>query len=319
MALSSFVRQYEDYLVVEEGLSPLTVKSYVHEITNLARELTALGYDPLTVEAPVLIDILTKRQTEGLDQRTVARILSTYRSFFEFLLKSGYREDNPAKRIDMPKVRQTIPQVFSVEEVNLFLSKIDITDIYGFRDRALFELIYSCGLRIQEASSLRCEDLFISEGLIRVRGKGGKVRLVPLGDEAKAWLSRYLSDIRPALALGCKRGTSPSREVFLNNRGVGLSRKGIWKRFSEIRKLSGLDGKVHTFRHSFATHLLAGGADLRSVQELLGHADIGTTQIYTHLEQDQMREAHRLYHPRGSEKVQQESGERLKAAGEKGK
>lgn len=305
MAVSPVVRRYEDYLVIEEGLSPLTVECYVREIARLTEELASQGEDPLTVQAPVLIDILAKRQGDSLDQRTVARVLTSYRSFFEFLLKSGERSENPAKRIDMPKARMGIPAVFSVDEVDSFLAAIDITDPYGFRDRALFELIYSCGLRIQEASSLKIQDLFLSEGLIRVHGKGDKVRLVPLGESAADWLARYLDGIRPRLLgarlLGAKKqGTQPAvPEVFLNNRGRRLSRKGMWKRFAAIRALAGLDGKVHTFRHSFATHLLSGGADLRSVQELLGHADIGTTQIYTHLEQDEMRKAHRLYHPRG--------------------
>ena len=160
--------------------------------------------------------------------------------------------------------------------------------------KVCFELIYSCGLRVSEAVNLELSQIFIREGLIRIRGKGDKERLVPLGDEAESWLRTYLREGRPLLL----KGPSGNDRVFLNNRGDGLSRKGMWKRFKGIAKRADVDGKIHTLRHSFATHLLRGGADLRSVQELLGHADISTTQIYTHLNQDDLEQAHKTYHPR---------------------
>jgi integrase/recombinase XerD len=185
--------------------------------------------------------------------------------------------------------------VLKVEEVESLLATIDTESATGLRDRALFELIYSCGLRISEAVELSPDSVYLTEGLIRVRGKGNKERLVPMGEEARYWLSRYLSDGRTRLS----KPTKPSRSLFLNNRGDGLSRKGMWKRFRELSERTGIEAKVHTLRHSFATHLLEGGADLRAVQELLGHADISTTQIYTHVEKADLKDYHRDHHPRG--------------------
>jgi integrase/recombinase XerD len=173
------------------------------------------------------------------------------------------------------------------------LESIDLSTPGGIRDRALFELIYSCGLRISEASTLCFDSLYLKERFIRVVGKRRKERILPFGEEASAWLERYLDEARPALEKGRR-----SDRVFLNRSGKGISRKGVWKRFSELRLASGVGGKVHSLRHSFATHLLAGGADLRTVQELLGHADISTTQIYTHVDAEELAEAHEAFFPR---------------------
>jgi integrase/recombinase XerD len=195
----------------------------------------------------------------------------------------------------MPKAESAIPSVFSLDEVELFLSSIDIGDPLGLRDRALFELIYSCGLRVSEAIALDLGSVYSKESLVRVTGKGNKERLVPIGETAIFWLKKYLSDSRPSLVADIKKGMW----VFLSRRGKCLGRKGVWKRFKEICMKAGIEGKVHTLRHSFATHLLSGGADLRSVQELLGHADISTTQVYTHVDEPVLHKAHKKYHPRG--------------------
>ncbi len=177
--------------------------------------------------------------------------------------------------------------MLSPEQVDRFLAAIPIDTPYGIRDRALFELVYSCGMRVGETVSLSLQALHFKEKVIVVRGKGDKERMIPFGTAAEKWLSLYLAEARGKLL-----GTRVSAALFINNRGTRLSRKGIWKRFQDIEALSGIEAKVHTLRHSFATHLLAGGADLRSVQELLGHADISTTQIYTHVENDALR----MYH-----------------------
>ncbi|MEW5813881.1 MAG: tyrosine-type recombinase/integrase, partial [Spirochaetota bacterium] len=205
------------------------------------------------------------------------------------------REDNPVLRIDMPRLKRKIPAVLSREEVDCFLNVIDTTDMLGLRDRALFELIYSCGLRVSETVELRLGQLYLGERILRVVGKGDRERLVPIGEISIYWLKKYLEEVRPRL----RKGVNRIDTVFISSRGTGISRKGIWKRFKEIARKAGLAGKVHTLRHSFATHLLKGGADLRAVQELLGHADISTTQIYTHLEKEDLKSYHRLYHPRG--------------------
>jgi integrase/recombinase XerD len=186
--------------------------------------------------------------------------------------------------------------VLSRDEVERFFEYIGSDSLYDERDRTLFEVVYSCGLRVSEVAELQLSNLHLEEGLIRVRGKGGRERLVPVGEQALDSLRRYISEVRPRLLKpGRKTGY-----LFVSMRGTGLSRKGIWKRFKEVCTKAGLDAKVHTLRHSFATHLLQGGADLRSVQELLGHADIGTTQIYTHVENRELAAIHADFHPRGT-------------------
>jgi integrase/recombinase XerD len=217
------------------------------------------------------------------------------RSLFTFLVREGRIAANPARRVETPRVAARLPVVWSEEEVDRLLEAIDLGRVGGLRDRALFELVYSAGLRVSEVVCLRLEHLYLKEGHLRVRGKGDRERLVPLGEQARSWLERYLEEERNVLA----REGNASAEVFLSVRGACLSRKTVWKRFKEHAALAGLGGKVHTLRHSFATHLLRGGADLRSVQELLGHRDIRTTQVYTHVGQAELQTAHARYHPRG--------------------
>mgnify|MGYP002626671454 CR=1 FL=1 len=200
--------------------------------------------------------------------------------------------DNIAEELDRPKASRSLPRVLSVEQVEALLSTIDVSKPLGVRDRALFELIYSCGLRISEASSLLVENVHLSEQLLIVHGKGNKERMIPFGTAARGRLTTYLEEVRPLLV-----GRKAISEVFVNYRGEPMSRKGIWKRFKELEMQTGVHAKVHTLRHSFATHLLAGGADLRAVQELLGHSDLSTTQIYTHVEDHQLREGHQRYFP----------------------
>jgi integrase/recombinase XerD len=232
-------------------------------------------------------------RSAALSRKTMARIVSSLHSFFRFLKLEEIREDDPSALIETPKQERSLPAVLSPEEIDRFLAAIDIDTPQGLRDRALFELIYSCGLRISEASSLSFDGLFLEERVIRVLGKRKKERLIPFGDDAALWLKRYLAEARPKLQKNLR-----SERVFLNHAGKGISRKGIWKRFDHTRQALGMDAKVHTFRHSFATHLLAGGADLRTVQELLGHSDISTTQIYTHIEPESLSEYHHEYFPR---------------------
>lgn len=230
---------------------------------------------------------ILSRADAGVTGKTLARDVSALRSFFRFLMLERVRPDNPAELLESPSREKNLPRSLSPEQVNTLLSSIDTENPYGLRDRALFELVYSCGLRVSEAVALSMPDIHFPERVILVNGKGGKQRLVPFGAQADEWLRRYIGSARVTLA-----GNRPVAAVFLNNRGKRLSRKGIWKRFQDLETASGVTAKVHTLRHSFATHLLAGGADLRSVQELLGHTDVSTTQIYTHVENETLR----LYH-----------------------
>ena len=296
MATEHLLERYTDFLQVELRLSRQTVDTYARECHVAATLVAESGAELSALSTAEVIDYLLKRQADGepLDQRTIAKNLSALRSFYQFCILEGVRDDNPALKVSSPRAEHRLPGVLSVEQVEDLLDGIDLSKPGGLRDRALFELIYSSGLRISEAVALELSHLYLEEGLILVRGKGDKERLVPLGEEAIRWLQRYLNDARPQLA------RSPSeRAVFLNRRGTRLSRKGMWKRFHELTEAVGISAKVHTLRHSFATHLLEGGADLRAVQELLGHADIGTTQIYTHIDTDDLRDYHQQFHPRG--------------------
>ena len=294
MAPDPLLAEFEDYLSAGLRLSRQTVDTYVRDCRLFAAWTARHDLTPLTVGIGDVIDFLIARQTEeGIDQRTIAKIVSALRSFFGYLCLQGFRLDNPAMLVELPRASHRIPGVLKVTEVEKILAAIDTDRPLGLRDRALFELIYSCGLRISEAVELTLDRVFLKERLIRVQGKGDKERLVPMGEHARDWLRRYLDEARPQLA------RRPVGSLFLNRRGDGLSRKGMWKRFREIAAIAGVDAKVHTLRHSFATHLLEGGADLRAVQELLGHADISTTQIYTHVDSEDLKTYHADYHPRG--------------------
>lgn len=291
--MTILVRRFQAYLLSTRRRSVLTADVYVREIEMLENFLSTQGKTPLDATGEDLLTYLVKRSQAGLQRTTMARIIASLHSFYRFCLNEKLRTDDPSIQIHTPRQDRNLPDVLDPESIEHVLESIDISTPNGLRDRALFELIYSCGLRISEAAGLTFQQLYLKEKLLRVLGKRKKERLVPFGDEAFSWMMRYLTEARPLLE---KHGKSDF--VFLNQEGRGISRKGIWKRFSQIRTKSGVKAKVHTFRHSFATHLLAGGADLRTVQELLGHTDIATTQIYTHIDEASLGMYHKEYFPR---------------------
>jgi len=289
---------FKAYLAVEQRLSPLTVVAYFSEAELFLRYLQVNRLDLKSAGTTEVVEYLIDRQLQGVSQKTTARILSSLRSFYGFLQAEGLTEFNAVRVLKTPRIPRKIPAVLTLEEVDGFLASIDLDNPdnpLGLRDRALFELIYSCGLRVSEAAQLTVNSIFIKEGVIRISGKGNRQRLAPLAGEAKVWLKNYMDRGRPLLL----RKSRMESALFLNYLGKGLSRKGIWKRFKEIAARAGIEAKVHTLRHSFATHLLQGGAGLRSVQELLGHSDITTTQIYTHVGEEELKRFHQQYHPRG--------------------
>ena len=297
------LREYEDFLSSTAQIAPLSRETYMREIRFLSEWCTDAAYSLKSVQTLDLLDFITHRRQGGVDHRTLAKTISALRSFFKFLLQEEYRVDNPAGQIDSPRRSAPLPDVMTREEVEAFFRAIPLDTHYGLRDRALFEVIYSCGLRISEAAELRVGSIFLAEGVARVHGKGNRERIVPVGEHGVYWIRQYLQLSRPHML---KRDRIED-SLFLSMRGAALSRKGIWKRFKQICERAGIEAKVHTLRHSFATHLLQGGADLRSVQALLGHADIGTTQIYTHVENEELRQVHAALHPRGSEAAEQSS------------
>ena len=287
--------RFEDYLTVELRLSRGTVETYMRECRMLAEYASHQSAEVATLSSQDLIGYLVSRRSDGVDPRTAAKIVSGLRSVYHFLVLDGVRGDNPALELESPRAGHKIPGVLRVEQIDALLDEIDVSTPHGLRDRCLFEIIYSCGLRISEAVELGVDNIYLREGLIRVRGKGDRERFVPIGGQALDALEAYLEHGRPVLS----NPRTKTKMLFLNNRGTGLSRKGMWKRFRELATKAGVEAKVHTLRHSFATHLLEGGADLRSVQELLGHSDISTTQIYTHVDRDALARDHARYHPRG--------------------
>lgn len=290
MTVQDLLDQFYTDIILVNRMSEMTAQTYRISAQEFLEWLVEQRIKLRDVTAQNLVYFLMKRKTDGNSELTLAKDISALRAFGEYLVRKNYWTENCALLLDRPKAGRHLPNVLSVNQTDELLSSIDTSKPLGIRDDALFELIYSCGLRISEACSLKVSNVHFEERLILVHGKGDKERLVPFGDIAAQKLQKYMEEVRPSLVKG--RNIS---EVFVNYKGEPISRKGVWKRFQEMEALSGVKAKVHTLRHSFATHLLAGGADLRSVQELLGHSDLSTTTIYTHVTDRQLEDAHKKY------------------------
>ena len=288
------MENFRGYLTVEIRLQESSIETYMYEAMELQNYCIDRALKPEELKVDQVIDFLICRKESLLTARTLAKCHTAIKSYYNFLILEGVRDDNPLDKIDTPRFKRHFPHVLALEEVDRLLSVIDTRSGTGLRDRALYELIYSCGLRVSEAVGLNMNNLFISEGVLLVKGKGDKERLVPLGEVAIYWINLYLEKGRGLLS-----NSFSENALFLNSRGGRLTRKGMWKNFKVLCQKSGVEGKLHSLRHSFATHLLVGGADLRSVQELLGHSDIATTQIYTHLSSGELQQAFTAYHPEG--------------------
>jgi integrase/recombinase XerD len=290
--MENILSSYYDDLVSIDGKSISTAQTYCFAVEIFLNWLKSENIQLSSLEMSDLIKYLVWRQTQGMDSLTVAKDISSLRSFGTYLTRNQIWKENLPLQLERPKAQKTLPKVLSVEEVDALLNCIDVSTDLGIRDRALFELIYSCGLRISEVSNLLLQNLHLKERIIWVTGKGNKERLVPFGSEAEFWLKKWI-EVRPKFV-----GSKSVPTIFVNYQGKPFSRKGIWKRFQELEVLSGVNSKVHTLRHSFATHMLSGGADLRSVQELLGHSDLATTQIYTHIDAEDLKDYHEEFFPK---------------------
>ena len=290
MTIQDLLDQFYADIILVNRMSEMTAQTYRISAQELLEWLVEEKIKLRDVTVQNLVYFLMKRKTDGNAELTLAKDISALRAFGDYLVRKNYWTENCALLLDRPKAGRHLPKVLSVEQTDELLSSIDTSKPLGIRDDALFELIYSCGLRISEACGLLVTNVHFKERLILVHGKGDKERLVPFGEIAAQKLQKYMEEVRPQLVKG--RNIS---EVFVNYKGEPISRKGVWKRFQEMEALSGVKAKVHTLRHSFATHLLAGGADLRSVQELLGHSDLSTTTIYTHVTDTQLEDAHKKY------------------------
>jgi integrase/recombinase XerD len=293
-----FLKEYLTTLKLERNLSGNTVSSYKNDISSLLRFLETLGIsDPSEVNKKNLNSFFSSLNKIRLSSNSAARYYSSIKGFFRYLFIQNYIKENPMERVSSPKLKKGLPLVLSVTEVDSILARPDSSNVLGLRDKALLELLYACGVRVSELLGLKVSDLFFNEEMIRVFGKGSKERLVPVGRSAVKWIKEYLIKSRPML----EKKHKSENFLFLNQRGTKLSRMGIWKIVDKYVKDAGIKKEVHphTFRHSFATHLLEGGADLRAVQEMLGHADISTTQIYTHIDREYIKQMHKDFHPRG--------------------
>jgi integrase/recombinase XerD len=287
---------FEDTLALEDGASPRTIEAYRRDVIRCAAFMREQGITTATAITPgALREFVYHLKDLGLAGTSIRRNISALRTWFRIMLAEGLVTHDPTERLDSPAQFRTLPEVLSVEDVLKLLAAPGLDERLAFRDRAMLEVAYGAGLRVSEWIGLALKDVLLEEGLVRVLGKGNKERLVPIGRTAIGALAVYVRELRPVLERGEGKGI-----LFLNGQGKPLTRMGAWKMLRKYVTMAGIEKPVspHTLRHSFATHLLEGGADLRAVQEMLGHADIATTQIYTHVDREYLRSVHRQFHPR---------------------
>ena len=291
--MHEMIDRFTSYLRIEKGLSFNTLQAYGNDLLKFQGYLEQRGISPLDA-SPEQMSAYVVHLSRKLGKRSVARNISAIRTFFRFLVTEGVIEANPARFLETPKLPRKLPDILSVDETSTLLEKPDSSTPLGLRDRALLELLYATGLRVSELLNLKPFHLHLEGGFLRTMGKGSKERAVPIGEKAIEAVKVYLAHGRASLA-----GRKGSPYLFLNSRGTGLSRQGFWKIIKRYGVAAGIrkDISPHKMRHSFASHLLEGGADLRSVQIMLGHADISTTQIYTHVARKHLSEVHKKHHP----------------------
>jgi len=296
-SLDILADQYLNYLVFEKGLSEKTIESYSSDLTRYLEFLRQKGVKKIVdADTPLILKHLIALRDAGLGSRSCARHLVTLRGFYKFLVQDKVIDYDPARLIDLPKSGLKLPDVLSVAEVNLLLSIPDTKKPLGKRNAAMIELLYAAGLRVSELVNLKFMNVNLEACFVRVLGKGSKERVVPIGIVAKEKIDDYINIARPLLLKN-----SISRYLFVARGGKPITRQGFWKLLKQYAQKAGINKKItpHSLRHSFASHLLEGGADLRAVQVMLGHVDISTTQIYTHIARKHLRRIHKKYHPRG--------------------
>jgi integrase/recombinase XerD len=285
--------RFFNYLRVEKGLSPNTLIAYKNDIEKLNDFANTIGKDLISLEREDLVTFTQYLHKRGLETRSIARVLVTIRNLFKFLLLDGFLKRDPSSNLETPKSWQSLPKILSAEEVERLLASPDVTSNAGLRDKAMIEILYATGLRVSELVALKLSDVNLDLGFLITMGKGSKERSIPIGKSAINWTRRYLA-ARPALLAGAS-----SSLLFVSDKGMPITRQSFWKlivSYGEKSKIGHIN--PHLLRHSFATHLLENGADLRSVQMMLGHSDISTTQIYTHVTNERLRQIYKKFHPR---------------------
>ena len=295
--MEQLLDQFLHYLIVEKGLSKNTIDAYSHGLNRFLDSLRKKGIQemPSVSKFDVRAFLLALRK-QGLSTKTVVRNLVAIRTFFQFLIQEGILEANPIEELESPKIAKTLPEILTLKEVEQLLEQPNPQTPIGIRDRAMLEVLYATGMRVSELTHLPINQVNLESGYVLVFGKGSKERIVPIGSEAMKWVALYLKAARERLAKG-----KESPFLFINRSGRGMSRQQFWKNIKAYGRRAGIRKRItpHLLRHSFASHLLEGGADLRSVQMMLGHVDISTTQIYTHVTGERLKKIHKRYHPRG--------------------
>ena len=296
MSWENSIKEFKYYLKVERSLADNSVNAYIRDIRKLADFCSKIKVDELNISVNEIREFIADLNSKNISARSQARIISGVKAFFKYLIIEDYITNDPTMLIENPKIGLKLPEVLSVGEIELIISSIDLSNKQGERNRAILETLYSCGLRVTELINLKISNINFKEGYIKVIGKGDKERLTPIGSNALKYISIYINEVR----IHQKISKNDEDFVFLNNRGSKLSRVMIFTLIKRIVDKVGIKKKVspHTFRHSFATHLIEGGADLRAVQEMLGHESITTTEIYTHLDRDYLRSNIMQFHPR---------------------
>lgn len=294
---------FKQYLLLEKSLSKNSIEAYLHDVESFERHLRSneLSVGPLQVTYEHLLGFVQTLNSIGVAATSQARMVSGLRAFYKYLLLEDLLTTDPTKFLEMPKMARKLPEVLSLDEINKMISLIDMSKPMGHRDKAMLETLFSCGLRVSELITLNISEIYVNDEFIKVRGKGNKERLVPIGYDALKAIDIYINQVRVHMKLDKKF----SDTLFLNHLGKGISRVSVFKIIKSLGALAGIRKNIspHTFRHSFATCLVEGGADLRAVQQMLGHESITTTEIYTHLDRQYLKETIRLYHPGAKRKV----------------
>ncbi len=300
MTFDALIGAFLNYIKVEKGLAANTIAAYTRDLRNLRPTLKIGKLTPADVTRGDLIEYFSSLYREHLDSKSVSRHLVSLRNVFRFAQMEGVLESDPTQHLESPKLRKSLPSYLREEEIERLLTQPDLATPSGLRDRAMIEVLYSTGLRVSELVDLRTSDLEVTMGCLRCIGKGDKERLVPVGRKALAAVQQYLEVGRPALLARRARGASAVPYLFINQRANRISRVGVWRILTICGRRAGIRTSLspHKLRHSFATHLLEHGADLRSVQLMLGHADISTTQIYTHVVEERLKQVYKAHHPR---------------------
>lgn len=294
---------FKQYLLLEKSLSKNSIEAYLHDVESFERHLrnNELSVGPLQVTYEHLLGFVQTLNSIGVAATSQARMVSGLRAFYKYLLLEDLLSADPTKFLEMPKMARKLPEVLSLDEINKMISLIDMSKPMGHRDKAMLETLFSCGLRVSELITLNISEIYVNDEFIKVKGKGNKERLVPIGYDALKAIDIYINQVRVHMKLDKKF----SDTLFLNHLGKGISRVSVFKIIKTLGALAGIRKNIspHTFRHSFATCLVEGGADLRAVQQMLGHESITTTEIYTHLDRQYLKETIRLYHPGAKRKV----------------